>query len=129
MESSFQTRAVAKRYDHLAPDGSEIRLLSQVGGAGLCHCTLPEGRVSSPVYHKTVEELWFFLSGKGQFWRKTGDVEDIVSVCAGVSLSITVGTAFQFRNTGRGPLCCVIATIPPWPGADEAVPTKGKWNA
>jgi hypothetical protein len=55
-----------------------------------------------------------------------GSVADVVP---GVSLTIPVETQFQFRNTGQEPLRFVIATMPPWPGADEAVPVEvGKWN-
>jgi mannose-6-phosphate isomerase-like protein (cupin superfamily) len=122
MESfqEFHTKALLEKYNYLAPDGSEIRLLVELRGGGLCHCKLPEGKVSAAVYHKTVEELWYFLSGEGEVWRKHTDKE--------VSVSVPVGTAFQFRNTGRSPLCFVITTMPPWPGEDEAVPTDGKWK-
>lgn len=121
-------KTLSKKYDYLAPDGSEIRLLLGLQGGGLCHCTLPEGKVSSAVYHKTVEEIWYFLSGEGEVWRRQGDKEKTVSVRTGKSVSIPVGTAFQFRNTGKGPLCFMIVTMPPWPGKDEAVATTGKWK-
>ena len=127
--SEFGTIVLSEKYDYLAPDGSEIRLLIQMGSGGLCHCTLPEGAVSAPVYHKTVEEIWYFVSGQGEVWRKQGGREEIVPVGAGISLSFPPGTAFQFRNTGKGPLCLVDVTMPPWPGPDEAVPTNGVWTA
>jgi mannose-6-phosphate isomerase-like protein (cupin superfamily) len=38
----------------------------------------------------------------------------------GTSLSIPVGTTFQFRNTGPGTLAAVGVTMPPWPGPGEA---------
>ncbi len=59
--------------DAVAPDGSEIRLL--IGeqhfarGASLCEVTLPPGQVSRPVWHRRVEEVWYFLEGHGQVWR------------------------------------------------------------
>ena len=43
------------------------------------------------------------------------------------SLTIEVGTHFQFRNTGDEPLCIVITTMPPWPGEHEAAPVAGRW--
>ena len=52
-------------FDYEAPDGSEIRLLSQGFYSGLCHCTLRPGQHSGAVSHRTVEELWYFLSGHG----------------------------------------------------------------
>ena len=37
-------------------------------------------------------------------------------------LTIPLGTHFQFRSLGPGPLAAVAVTMPPWPGPDEAVP-------
>lgn len=116
------------KHDYLAPDASEIRLLPNVADGGLCHCTLPAGRVSSAVYHKTVEEIWYFISGRGQVWRKQGEEQEVKDLQSGACLTIPVGTRFQFRNIGTEPLCFVIATIPRWPGADEAVRTQGYWS-
>ena len=31
-------------------------------------CTLPPGRVSTAVAHRAVEELWYFIEGRGQVW-------------------------------------------------------------
>jgi mannose-6-phosphate isomerase-like protein (cupin superfamily) len=125
----FQTISLPQDLDTLAPDGSEIRLLANTARGSMVHCTLPPGQTSVAVRHRTVEELWFFLSGAGQVWRQLGDQEEIVEVCAGVSLNIPTGASFQFRNTGKEPLCFVIVTMPPWPGAGEAVPLPGFWNA
>lgn len=47
--------------DYLAPDGSEIRLLVSGEHGGFAHCVLPAGRMSAPVRHRTVEELWYVL--------------------------------------------------------------------
>ena len=53
--------------------------------------------------------------------------ERIVDVAPGVSLSIPVGSRFQFRNTGTRPLRFIIVTMPPWPGEQEAYPVPGRW--
>jgi mannose-6-phosphate isomerase-like protein (cupin superfamily) len=127
-QKAFIDKQLTEKYDYLAPDGSEIRLLPEVGGGGLAHCTLPPGKVSSAVVHRTVEEIWYFISGQGQVWRKLDDLEKIAEATLGWSLTIPAGTHFQFRNTGNEPLCFVIATSPRWPGAHEAVPVQGKWE-
>ena len=125
----FENSQVAAHYDVLAPDGSEIRLLHSLASASVVHCTLPVGAVSIPVRHRTVEEIWFFLAGQGQVWRKQGERAEVLDVAPGVSLTIPLGTDFQFRNTGDVPLEFIIATNPPWPGADEAVPLdSGRWD-
>ncbi len=124
----FESNQVRAKYDLLAPDGSQIRLLHRLPGLSLVHCTLPVGAVSTPVTHRTVEEVWYFLAGEGQVWRKRSERELVLDVRRGLSLTIPLGTHFQFRNTGAVPLEFIIATTPPWPGADEAIVLDlGRW--
>ena len=125
---SLQTKQVNVDYDVIAPDGSEIRLLTQVNGGEMCHCTLPLGEVSKPVAHSTVEEIWYFISGQGQVWRKFGDFEEIIEALPGCSVSIPLGASFQFRNLGDAPLCFIIVTIPQWPGEQEVKHVPGPWG-
>jgi mannose-6-phosphate isomerase-like protein (cupin superfamily) len=115
-------------YDKIAPDGSEIRLLPKMNRGSLCHCTLPVGRTSFAVKHKTIEEIWYILDGNGQIWRKNGDEETITDLKEGVSITIPTGTRFQFKNVGESPLKIIITTMPPWPGDDEAIRVEGHWN-
>ena len=112
----------------LAPDGSEIRELVQTSRMSVVHCTLKPGAVSKAVAHRTVEESWHFISGKGQVWRSLNGEESVVDVFAGVSLTIETGAHFQFRNTRDEDLRFIIATAPPWPGADEAYPVPDYWE-
>ncbi len=128
-ENKFQTTTLKTGVDHIAPDSSEIRLLPTMMGGGLCHCTLPVSKISSPVSHRHIEEIWYVLEGQGEVWRKGGRVEEIVPVSSGTSLTIPPESAFQFRNIGDGPLCILIVTMPPWPGPDEAYQVQGKWSA
>ncbi len=94
----------------------------------MVQCTLPPCAVSMPVSHRTVEEVWYFISGYGQVWRKTGDTESIIEAEPGVSLTIETGTRFQFRNTSPDTsLRFIITTMPRWPGPDEAYPVPGHW--
>ena len=116
-----------ERYDYLAPDGSEIRLLTTYDGGGLAHCRLPAGHVSAAVRHRTVVEIWYETDGRGEIWRSDGTNHEIISVMAGTSITIPVGTLFQFRTEGNSPLEIVIGTFPRWPGASEAEPVTGHW--
>ena len=127
MNDSLDCKQLPEDFDTLAPDGSEIRLLAAASRGSMVHCTLNPGEVSVAVTHKTVEEVWFFLEGTGQVWRRLGDRERIVDVSPGVSLTIPVGVHFQFRTVGDRPLRFVIVTMPPWPGEDEAHPIPGRW--
>lgn len=124
----FSSKLLNADFDVHAPDGSEIRLLAQMRYASMVHCTLPPGKVSKAIHHRTVDEIWYFLSGHGELWRKLGDQEDIVTAKAGLSVTITAGTHFQFRATGDEPLVFICMTIPPWPGEDEAVFVDNHWS-
>ena len=80
------------------------------------------------VRYKTIEEIWYFLEGRGEVWRKQGDREVVVLVKPGVCLTLPTGTHFQFRAFGPGPLVFLCATMPPWPGDDEAVRVADQWE-
>jgi mannose-6-phosphate isomerase-like protein (cupin superfamily) len=117
--------------DYNAPDGSEITYLikGQMGDCGdLCNCKLPIGKTSTAVKHQTVQELWNFTAGKGEFWLKDGENETVSEVKKGTSILIHPGVSFQFRNTSEDiALESTITTMPPWPGPDEAVVVEGRW--
>jgi mannose-6-phosphate isomerase-like protein (cupin superfamily) len=113
----------------IAPDGSDVRVLLGVRGGGLAHFELAGGETSTAVRHRTVEEVWFFLGGRGRMWRRDVDGNERVDdVEAGVSIDIPLGVTFQFRALGDEPLRAVGATMPPWPGEDEAIVGEGPWR-
>src|SRR5262245_30984639 len=125
----FRTMRLPVARDAVAPDGSDVRILLGLSGGGMAHFELPPGETSTAVTHKTVEEIWLFLSGRGEMWRRQGDREEIVAIEPGVCLTIPVGTHFQFRSFGYEPLAAVGVTMPPWPGDGEAATVHGKWEA
>jgi mannose-6-phosphate isomerase-like protein (cupin superfamily) len=127
MTTPFATKALPARPDVLAPDGSEVRILLRLAGGSMAHFRLDPGEVSIPVMHRTVEELWFILGGAGEMWRAQDGQEEVVALTRGLSLSIPVGTRFQFRALGDAPLEAVAVTMPPWPGAGEALIVEGRW--
>jgi mannose-6-phosphate isomerase-like protein (cupin superfamily) len=123
------TKMLAVEADVIAPDGCEVRILAQTARGSMAHFTLGPGQVARAVAHRTVEEVWYFLSGQGRMWRRCREREEIVEVAPGVSLSIPLGTHFQLRNDGAAPLAALAVTMPPWPGADEACFVEGRWPA
>ena len=125
--SLLAPRHLAASPDAIAPDGSEVRLLAAVARGSMAHFTLPPGAVTRAVAHRTVEEVWFFVGGRGRMWRRFGGEEVTVDVFAGVSIAIPKGAAFQFRADGDEPLTIVGVTMPPWPGETEAYPVDGIW--
>jgi mannose-6-phosphate isomerase-like protein (cupin superfamily) len=124
----FQTKMLQPRPDAVAPDGSEVRLLLRVTGGSVAHFELAPGMTSVAVSHRTVDEVWYVLKGRGEMWRKLFEQEEVVELSSGVCLTIPVGTRFQFRAFGSEPLAAVGMTIPSWPGAGEARIVPGRWN-
>ena len=84
--------------------------------------------VAKPVAHRTVEEVWYILSGSGRMWRKLDGYEELVELRPGISLTIPTGTHFQFRCDGDERLDVVGATMPPWPGEGKAFFVDGTWQ-
>ncbi len=97
MPNDFITRHPAEQPDAIAPDGSEVRLLATAQRGSMAQFSLPAGRVSIAVCYRTVEELWYFTSGSGKLWRKSKNIKETIDVQPGVSISIPIGTHFQFR--------------------------------
>jgi mannose-6-phosphate isomerase-like protein (cupin superfamily) len=127
MPSPFATVRLPEKADTQAPDGSEIRLLPSVAGGSMVHARLPPGACSMAVRHRTVEELWYVVAGRGELWRALAGREEVTLLEPGTAVAIPLGAGFQFRSTGDAPLDIVIVTLPPWPGADEAVRVPDHW--
>jgi mannose-6-phosphate isomerase-like protein (cupin superfamily) len=122
-----ETTALPAERHVVAPDGCDVRVLLGRPGGTFAHFSLRPGGVTVPVRHRSVEELWYFLSGDGVLWRDDGADAAEVEVRAGVCTSIPLGTAFQLRSTGAEDLTAVAVTMPPWPGDGEAVRAAGPW--
>jgi mannose-6-phosphate isomerase-like protein (cupin superfamily) len=125
----LRTRHAAALPDVIAPDGSEVRLLCATARGSMALFTLPPGRVSKAVVHRSVEEIWYVTRGSGRMWRRGSMREEIVEIGPGLSLAIPAGTRFQFRCDGDEPIEAVGVTMPPWPGPDEAEIVEGIWPA
>ena len=125
---AFDSQALSDEADAIAPDGSEVRVLLGLTGGGMAHFTLGPGECSVAVRHRTVEEIWFVLGGRGEMWRSDGDRSEITGLESGTCVTIPLGTAFQFRASERDVLTAVAVTMPPWPGDDEAIRADGPWS-
>ncbi len=123
--------SVGSGVDEYAPDGAEVRLLvgARAGAtkASLCEITIGPGQVSRPVRHRTVEEIWYVLGGRGEVWRCPPDAEPNQVLAApvgpGDAVTIPTGWTFQFRASAAEPLRFLCYTCPSWPGPDEAPPS------
>jgi mannose-6-phosphate isomerase-like protein (cupin superfamily) len=113
-----------------APDGSDVRVLLATGRGSCAHFELAGGQTSTAVVHRTVDEIWYFLCGKGQMWLAPAESDgEVIDVVSGDCLTIPAGTRFQFRAHGSAPLAAIGVTMPPWPGADEAIVVEGRWQS
>ena len=74
-----------------------------------------------------IEEIWYFLAGRGEMWREQEGRTEVLEVSRGLCLTIPLGTRFQFRSFGDEPLAAIGATMPPWPGEGEALVVEGPW--
>jgi mannose-6-phosphate isomerase-like protein (cupin superfamily) len=125
----FETMRLPVRPDAVAPDGSDVRVLLRLARGSMAHFELAAGRTSRAVAHRTVDEIWYVVSGQGEMWRRQADQEQTVPLEPGTCLSIPAGTHFQFRAAETAPLTAVAVTMPPWPGDDEAYEVPGPWPA
>jgi mannose-6-phosphate isomerase-like protein (cupin superfamily) len=126
---SFAALHVDAAPEVMAPDGSAVRVLERTARGSMARFSLPPSAVSRAVVHRTVDEVWYFLAGRGRMWLRSADREATLEVAAGLSVAVPVGTEFQFRSDSGEPLQAIGVTIPPWPGEDEAVPVEGPWQA
>lgn len=126
--TDFATLALDDSARAVAPDGADVRVLLALRGGSMARFELPAGAVSRAVAHRTVEEIWLVVSGRGAMWRKQGAREETVALEPGVCLTIPLGTHFQFRAADSEPLAAVAITLPPWPGIDEARAVDGPWQ-
>src|SRR3954453_15477245 len=87
-----------------APDGSDVRVLLATERGSCAHFELAGGAGSTAVAHQTVEEIWFFLTGRGEMWLASGEDDgEVVDVMPGDCVTLPVGTRFQFRAPGSAP--------------------------
>ena len=94
----------------------------------MAHFELAAGQVAKAVTHRTVEEIWWVLAGRGEMWRQQQGREEVIVLEPGVCLTIPLGTHFQFRASATEAVSAVAITMPPWPGEGEAVVVPGPWT-
>jgi mannose-6-phosphate isomerase-like protein (cupin superfamily) len=126
--TAFGTVRLPAAPEAIAPDGSAVRVLLKLERGSAAHFELAPGMTPVAVAHRRVDEIWYFLRGRGEMWRKAGPREDVVTVEPNVCISLPAGTHFQFRSLGDEPLSAFGVTMPPWPDDGDAYPVEGKWR-
>ncbi|MEZ5826051.1 MAG: cupin domain-containing protein [Geminicoccaceae bacterium] len=128
MSTSFTTLHIEDAITVRAPDGSEVRILPALEGGSMARFRLEAGGIARAIVHRTVEEIWYVMSGSGQMWRKDGHSEEVTDLTPGTAITIPCGCHFQFRASPDDAFEAVAITMPPWPGEEEAVFVDGHWQ-
>ena len=129
MRPRWATKRLPEHYDEIASDTSEIRHLFATKAVSVVHCTLAPRATSVAMRHISIEEIWYFIAGQGEVWRKDVDdtEEEVVTVFPGICLTIPTNIDFQFRNTGEDPLRFLCVTTPPWPGEHASIKVESHY--
>ncbi len=126
--AAFASLSLPSATHVVAPDGADVRVLLGLAADGMARFELPAGATSRAMTHRSVEEFWFVVSGRGEMWRRQGEREAIVALEPGLCLTLPLGTHFQFRASSAQAVAAIAVTMPPWPGADETVSIVGPWQ-
>ena len=127
--TDFSTKHLPSQQVQLRPTAGIVRLLLGLKEGGMIHFELAPNRISKAVTHRTVEEIWYFVAGRGQVWRKQNGHAAVVDVYPGVSLTIPLGYSnSSFGHLATNRLLAIAVTMPPWPGEGEGIIVKGEWE-
>ncbi len=97
----YETKTLGAGVDAIAPDGTAVRLLLSLAGGSMAHFELPAGAVSHAVTHRTVEEIWFVVSGRGSIWRRQEGVERIDPLAPGDGADHSARNGVSVSRRGR----------------------------
>jgi mannose-6-phosphate isomerase-like protein (cupin superfamily) len=126
--ADFLTTTRSDARSEAAPDGSRVRVLLRLPGASMAEFELGPERISRAVVHRTIDEIWTVIAGRGELWRRQGAREETTALAPGVCLTIPCGTQFQFRAQRGEALRVLGVSLPPWPGDGEAERVEGPWT-
>ncbi len=106
----------------ITKDGSEIREImapanSAVGRLSLAEAIVFPGEKTRKHYHISVEEIYYFLSGKGLMWQAGEEVE----VSAGDAVANPPGTPHFITNIGEKPLVFLCICSPHYTHEDTVL--------
>jgi mannose-6-phosphate isomerase-like protein (cupin superfamily) len=103
------------------PDGSEVRELARPPGSArnqsLAEARLPPGSATVEHFHRTAEEIYYFLEGSGRMRLE----DDTASVAPGDAVVIPPGTKHKLWNTGSERLVLLCCCAPPYSDDDTVL--------
>ncbi|HYR61252.1 MAG TPA: hypothetical protein VET24_01255 [Actinomycetota bacterium] len=69
----------------------------------MAHFRLPPGLVWVAVRQHSVEEIWYFIYGGGELWRRGGSDDAVVVLKPGLCITIPCGHRIPVPRRGRRP--------------------------
>jgi mannose-6-phosphate isomerase-like protein (cupin superfamily) len=124
----MKTTTLPDQPDAKSPAGAEIRFIMDGDTGNMIHSMVPPHQINKATVHKTVNEFWYILEGRGEIWRDNGSESSVTLLIPGTSIDIQPGTSFQYRNISDDELKFICIAMPPWPGNSEATYIDGIWQ-
>jgi mannose-6-phosphate isomerase-like protein (cupin superfamily) len=112
----WKIKQLSKTPDAIAVDTAEIRKVFAEDEASVVHCTLPPNAVSVATRLVDIQEIWYFMEGRGRIWLKEEDEDEgqEKEVGPGTCLTIPAGVHFQYHTLGEDFLTFLCVTMPPF---------------
>jgi len=111
----------SQRQAFVAPDGSEVRELARspdtARNQSLAEATVPPGAETTEHFHRTSEEIYYFVAGEGRM--RLGD--EVGTVRSGEAVVIPPGTRHKLWNTGPESLVLLCCCSPPYSDEDTVL--------
>jgi mannose-6-phosphate isomerase-like protein (cupin superfamily) len=107
----------------ITADGSSIRELAHPSWTAarrqsLAEATLEPGGETAEHYHPQAEEIYYFVSGRGEM--RLGE-DDVAEIAAGDCVVIPPGTPHKLWNTGAEPLVLLCSCAPAYSHDDTVM--------
>lgn len=119
---------VANDFDcKIAPDKSKIHFLTTGLYGGVVQCSMAPLQVSETKMHRTVSEMWAFKGSieidvfKQDTKNSKPRIVSIKNPTHYYIARINAGESFKFENLQSKAAKFLIATVPTWPGSNEAI--------
>lgn len=124
----FQKRDFTDNYEMIAPNGMASGKPLELSGISLNQSILPAFDTSKAIMNLSVEEFWYCVEGKGEFWRYQYGFQNIDEIKPHTCFAIPKESAFQIRNNNNKLLKFIVVRTPSWEKNKDSVTVRGRWD-